>query len=209
MDGIFRTDPPRIEEIKTGFNIHELRRRLSGNPLEHPYCLQLLTYGYFYWLEYRVIPELRLHLVSTRTRESLDIALKLDLPVFEAWLDLRLNELLKDAQKAEKRSLRRRKLSVALTFPYETLRQGQDTLMQVIEEGMNEKRPMLLQAPAGLGKTIGVLYPVLKQALGRRFRNSILNVSRCGHITKSNTMRDSIMHMRSPQWQRRSRRQAG
>jgi len=167
MDGIFRTDPPRIEEIKTGFNIHELRHRLSGDPLEHPYCLQLLTYGYFYWLEYKVIPELTLHLVSTRKKESLDIALKLDFPVFEAWLDLRINELVKDAQKAKKRSLRRRKLAAALTFPYETLRQGQDTLMHVIEEGMNEKRPMLLQAPAGLGKTVGVLYPILKEALGR------------------------------------------
>jgi DNA excision repair protein ERCC-2 len=167
MDGIFRTDPPRIEEIKTGFNIHELRRRLSGDPLEHPYCLQLLTYGYFYWLQYNLFPELTLHLVSIRRRESLDLELKLDLPVFEAWLDLRLNELLEDVRKAEKRSLRRRKLAATLTFPYENLRQGQDKLMKVIEEGMNEKRPMLLQAPAGLGKTIGVLYPVLKQALGR------------------------------------------
>jgi DNA excision repair protein ERCC-2 len=166
MDGLFRTDPPRIEEIKTGFNIHELRRRLSGDPMGHPYCLQLLTYGYFYWLERRVVPELTLHLASTRRNESLDLALKLDLPVFEAWLDLRLKELLRDARKDQKRSLRRRKLGAALTFPYENLRQGQDRLMQAIEEGMSGKRPMLLQAPAGLGKTIGVLYPVLKQALG-------------------------------------------
>jgi DNA excision repair protein ERCC-2 len=83
--------------------------------------------------------------------------------VFEAWLDLRLNELVKDTRKAQKRSLRRRKLAATLTFPYENLRQGQDKLMYVIEKGMNEKRPMLLQAPAGLGKTIGVLYPVLKK----------------------------------------------
>jgi DNA excision repair protein ERCC-2 len=167
IDGIFRTDPPRIEEIKTGFNIHELRRRLSGDPLEHPYCLQLLTYGYFYWLEYKVLPELTLHLVSTRRRESLDLPLKLDLPVFETWLDLRLNELVKDTRKAEKRALRRRNMSSTLTFPYEKLRRGQDALMHGIDEGMNEKRPMLLQAPAGLGKTIGVLYPVLKEALSR------------------------------------------
>jgi DNA excision repair protein ERCC-2 len=188
IDGIFRTDPPRIEEIKTGFNIHELRRRLSGNPLEHPYCLQLLTYGYFYWLEYKVIPELTLHLVSTRTRESLDIALKLDLPVFEAWLDLRIKELVKDAQKAKKRSLRRRKLGAALTFPYENLRQGQDTLMQVIEEGMNEKRPMLLQAPAGLGKTIGVLYPVLKQALGRGQKVVYVTPKNSQHLAAENAV---------------------
>ena len=167
MDGIFRTDRPRIEEIKTGFNIHELQRRLSGDPLDHPYCLQLLTYGYFFWLEHQVVPDLTFHLVSTRTRESIDLALTLDLPVFEQWLDSRFQELVKEAEKAEKRALRRRKLASALSFPYESLRHGQDKLMRAIEEGMSEKRPMLIQAPTGLGKTIGVLYPVLKQALHR------------------------------------------
>src|SRR5512134_1031866 len=42
MDGFFRHDPPKIEEIKTGFSIRELARRLVVDPLEHPYCLQLL-----------------------------------------------------------------------------------------------------------------------------------------------------------------------
>jgi DNA excision repair protein ERCC-2 len=39
--------------------------------------------------------------------------------------------------------------------------------MHTIEEGMHEGRPMLIQAPTGLGKTVGVLYPVLKEALRR------------------------------------------
>jgi DNA excision repair protein ERCC-2 len=167
MDGIFRAGLPRIEEIKTGFNLHELRRRLSGKPLDHPYCLQLLTYGYIFWLERKVVPELTFHLVSTRTRESLDLALKLDIPAYETWLDLRLDELVKEAAQAEKRALRRRKLATAISFPYENLRQGQNELIELVEEGMAEKRPMLIQAPTGLGKTIGVLYPVLKQALSR------------------------------------------
>ncbi len=167
MDGIFRADLPRIEEIKTGFNLHELRRKLSGNPLDHPYCLQLLTYGYIFWLEHKVVPELTFHLVSTRTRESLDLSLTLDLPAYEAWLDLRLDELVKEAAQAEKRALRRRKLAAAISFPYENLRQGQSELIRLVEEGMAETRPMLIQAPTGLGKTIGVLYPVLKQALSR------------------------------------------
>ena len=32
---------------------------------------------------------------------------------------------------------------------------------------MRERRPLLIQAPTGLGKTAGVLYPVLKDALAR------------------------------------------
>jgi DNA excision repair protein ERCC-2 len=167
MDGIFRNDPPKIEEIKTGFNIRDLARRLSGNPLDHPYCLQLATYGYFHWLEYNVLPTLTFHLVSTRSRDFLDLDIVLDLPVYEKWLYLRLDELVKEAKKAEKRAFRRRKLASGFSFPYENERSGQIELMQTIEQGMKEQSPMLIQAPTGLGKTVGVLYPVLKESLGR------------------------------------------
>ena len=167
MDGIFRRDPPGIEEIKTAFNIRNLAQRLSGDPLLHPYCLQLLTYGYFTWLEHRVLPTLTFHLVSTRNRDSLDLVVTLDLPAYEKWLDLRLDELAAEAKKAEKRSFRRRKVAAGFTFPFENPRPGQIELMETIEQGMQEQRPMLIQAPTGLGKTAGVLYPVLKEALGR------------------------------------------
>ncbi len=39
--------------------------------------------------------------------------------------------------------------------------------MHSIEQGMQDGSPMLIQAPTGLGKTVGVLYPVLKEALSR------------------------------------------
>jgi len=167
MDGIFRNDPPRIEEIKTTFNIRELARALANNVLTHPYYLQLATYGYFTWLEHKVVPALSFHLASTRNRDSLDLDITLDLPAYEKWLDQRLDELVEEAGKAEKRALRRRKVAAGFSFPYETPRSGQIELMQTIEEGMQERRPMLIQAPTGLGKTVGVLYPVLKEALSR------------------------------------------
>ncbi len=167
MDGIFRHDTPRIEEIKTGFNIRDFFNRLSGNPVDHPYCLQLLTYGYFYWLENRVKPELFFHLVSSRNKDSLDLQLALDFPSYEMWLEARLDELVIDAVKAEKRAARRRNISTGFAFPFERPRSGQIELMQTITQGMNEQSRMLLQAPTGLGKTAGVLYPVLKEALTR------------------------------------------
>ena len=167
MDGIFRNDPPRIEEIKTGFNIRDLARRLLDNSLDHPYCLQLATYGYFFWLEHKMVPLLSFHLVSTRTRDALDIEQPLDLPSYEAWLDLRLDELVEEAKSSEKRALRRKKVAAGFSFPYETPRTGQIELMQTVEQGMQKKSPMLIQAPTGLGKTVGVLYPVLKEALAR------------------------------------------
>lgn len=167
MDGIFRHDPPKIEEIKTSFNIRELARRLTGDGMAHPYCLQLLTYGYFYWIEHRVLPVLSFHLVSTRTRESFDLELAFEMPAYEKWIELRLTELVLDAGKAEKRSQHRRKIAAAFPFPFERPRLGQVELMHAIEEGMEDRNPILIQASTGLGKTVGVLYPVLKETLGR------------------------------------------
>ena len=167
MDGIFRHDPPKIEEIKTSFNIRELAHRLAGNQMAHPYCLQLLTYGYFYWLEHGVLPVLCFHIVSTRTREYLDLELACDMPAYESWLEIRLDELVLDARRAEKRSCRRRKVAAAFPFPFEGARPGQLELMQTIGAGVQERAPMLIQAPTGMGKTVGVLYPVLKEALSR------------------------------------------
>jgi DNA excision repair protein ERCC-2 len=167
MDGLFRHDPPRIEEIKSGFNIHELARRLADSPLEHPYGLQLLSYGYFFRREQGVLPVLSFHLVSSRSGESRDLEIALDLPRYEAWLDARLAELVVEAKKAKQRAARRRRVAAGFAFPFSRARPGQIELMAEIEAGMAAGGPLLLQAPTGLGKTVGVLYPVLKEALGR------------------------------------------
>lgn len=167
MDGIFRHDPVKIEEIKSSFNVRELYRRLADNPMDHPYCLQLLTYGYFHWREHQVLPALSFHLVSSRSRESLDLELAFDIALYERWLELRLGELVEDARQAEKRVARRRKIAAGFTFPFPEPRPGQVELMHEIERGMAEGSRMLIQAPTGLGKTVGVLYPVLRESLGR------------------------------------------
>ncbi|MCM2278936.1 MAG: ATP-dependent DNA helicase [Oligoflexia bacterium] len=167
MDGFFETDPPRIEEIKSSFNIRELSRRLQDNPDDHPYCLQLKTYGYFHWLEHQIVPELNFHLVSTRKTETDDLPMKLDIPAYESWLERRLAELVEEARRSEKRAARRRKASAKFPFPFESPRPGQLELIREIEEGMKARQRMLVQAPTGLGKTAGVLYPSLKEALGR------------------------------------------
>jgi DNA excision repair protein ERCC-2 len=167
MDGIFRGETAHIEEIKTAFSITDLAGRLSGDPFGHPYCLQLLSYGYFLYLRQKVIPRLTFHLVSTRNSRTQDIELSLDIPAYEQWLELRLEELAVEAKREEKRAARRRKISGTFLFPFENPRPGQLEIVRTVEQAMAEKRPLLIQAPTGLGKTVGVLYPVLKEALGR------------------------------------------
>lgn len=167
MDGLFRHETPRIEEIKSSFNIRELAHRLECAPFNHPYCLQLLTYGYFYWREHRIVPALSFHLVSSRNNDSIDVPLTLDISLYEQWLDVRLDELVVEAGQAEKRAARRRKAASGLTFPFAHPRAGQIELMHTVEGFMKKSSPMLIQAPTGLGKTVGILYPVLKEALLR------------------------------------------
>ncbi len=166
MDGFFPGSTPKIEEIKSSFNVYALLHHLKESG-DHPYCLQLRTYGYLYWLKNGVIPALNLHLVSTRNGQALDLELELDANGYEEWLKSRLAELVEEARQDEKRIKRRAKAAEALVFPFERPRRGQAELIQTIEEGMEEGKSMLLQAPTGLGKTMGVLYPVLKEALSR------------------------------------------
>jgi DNA excision repair protein ERCC-2 len=167
MDGFLPAEKPLIEEIKSTFNIWELAKHLRVNKDTHPYCLQLQTYGYFHWLETGIKPDLNLLLVSTRNHETLDFDLQLNIGKYEAWLQRRLEEICQEVIRAEKRTKRRKELSKKLVFPFEKPRHGQVELIQTIEKSFNENKFLMLQAPTGLGKTIGVLYPALKEALGR------------------------------------------
>jgi DNA excision repair protein ERCC-2 len=129
--------------------------------------LQLRTYGYLHWKETGVEPELTFHLVSTRRAESRDLTLKLDRKGYEAWLKLRLSELEAQVKEARKREERRRRAGEKIAFPFPEPRSGQLELVARIEEGMVRGERLLLQAPTGMGKTAGVLYPVLKATLSR------------------------------------------
>ena len=193
MDGIFRSDPPVIEEIKTSFNIRELRRRLADQPLEHPYCLQLQSYGYFYWLENQVAPKLRFHLASSRNSESEEIEIPFNPAFYESWLESRLDELVLEAGKAEKRVARRKRIAADFPFPFEVPRPGQVELIQFIEDSMKgaeeEGSRHLIQAPTGLGKTAGVLYPSLKEALGRGQRVVYITPKNSQHLVAEDAMR--------------------
>lgn len=167
MDGFLEAKKPLIEEIKSTFNIWELSRILRTKKESHPYTLQLLTYGYLYWLKTKVKPDLNLILISSRNQETIEIDFRLDIESYEKWLDCRLEELHQEMIRAEKRTKRRKDLAHKLVFPFEKPRSGQVEFIQSIEEGFTKKDIMMLQAPTGLGKTIGVLYPSLKEALGR------------------------------------------
>ncbi len=167
MDGMIPGDEPWIEEIKSSFNVHELRKMIQERWDNHPYILQLQTYGYMHWRETGEEPKLSLHLVSSRNGESYDWEVNFNPVAYEKWLNRRMKELVEDARRAEKRTLRRKKMAETFPFPFEKPRGGQEELIATITDGLIQKKPMMIQAPTGLGKTVGVLYPALKEAMSR------------------------------------------
>lgn len=167
MDGFFPGSRPRIEEIKSSFNIFDLSKKIKEQRFDHSYFLQLVSYGYFYWKKEGVKPELSFEFVSSRRNERYAFEVYWSVKEYEEWLERRLNELVSEARLAEKRLKRRQKLSGNIPFPFSLPRKGQTELMSFIDKGIEEKKKMLIQAPTGMGKTIGVLYPMLKEALQR------------------------------------------
>ncbi|MBX9689341.1 MAG: DEAD/DEAH box helicase, partial [Candidatus Obscuribacterales bacterium] len=167
IDGIFDQHPVLIEEIKSTVNIHQLKAKLELNA-DHPYILQAKTYAYLYYKQHALIPELRLHLVSsTNKQQSEDFALKLDLQEYESWLEKRLQELQADMQKLEADIMRRIEIASKLEFPFKHAREGQLDLMASVENAIKERKHLLVQAATGLGKTMAISFPSLKEALAR------------------------------------------
>ena len=160
-------DPARnqLEEIKT------YRGRLESMPARHRHLhlAQLRVYGHLL-CQQRGITQLELALVyfdigtqaETLVRESAsatDLATHFALLCerFVAWA----------AQEAAHRQARDAAL-VALRFPHAAFRPGQRHLSETIFRANSSARCVLAQAPTGIGKTVGTLFPVLKAAPAQR-----------------------------------------
>lgn len=70
-------------------------------------------------------------------------------------------------QELEHRAARDRAL-VALRFPYTSFRQGQRELAEAVYRAARDERCLIAQAPTGIGKTIGTLFPLLKAVPGQK-----------------------------------------
>ncbi|MFG6433355.1 ATP-dependent DNA helicase [Roseateles sp. LYH14W] len=161
----YEADVNRLEEIKTIRGpvelIPENRRALHWAQLE--------TYGALIAAD-RGLAELELALVyvdadtqhETVIREkvnaaALQAAFEARCAQFEAWA----------AQEAAHRSARNTDLST-LPFPLRELRPGQRLLAEAVYRVAAHGRHLLAQAPTGIGKTLGTLYPLLRAMPGQR-----------------------------------------
>ena len=96
-------------------------------------------------------------LVETYSAAELQAFLELQCDRFLAWAE----------QEAAHRAARDAGLS-ALVFPYATFRTGQRQLAENVYKAAISGRTLLAQAPTGIGKTVGTLFPQLKAMPGQK-----------------------------------------
>ena len=156
-------DPDRnlLEEVKT------YRGQFTSVPDNHRHLAwaQLRVYGYLLCTQLD-LADVNLALVyfdigsqqetvlsETRTRADLAALFDDQCRRFVAWAERELAH----------RAARDAALT-ALRFPHAGFRPGQRQLAEAIFRANTGKRSLLAQAPTGIGKTIGTLFPVLKAA---------------------------------------------
>lgn len=165
VDGFIDGVVPIIEEIKSTVSKAELVARLKSDP-DHPYALQLATYAYIVYLDRQVIPRTRF-LITGNDDQYDEVEVPFDLGHYQPWLTRRLAELCELVAREEQNRLRRQEIADYLVFPFASPRPGQRELVDELFSDLKEREQILIQAPTGLGKTVGVVYPVLKEALTR------------------------------------------
>ena len=164
VDGFYSGSEPLFEEIKSAFDAPELIRRLRAQP-QHPYWLQLLTYLYIHFKNTGDIARGQLLVVSSRNKKETTLTIELDILAYETWLELRLAEVLTEATAFAQRKRRRKQLGNQLAFPFPTQRPGQAELQQLIAAAVPHHQHLIIEAPTGMGKTLAILLPTLRQSL--------------------------------------------
>jgi len=158
-----------VEEIKTTFQPAALLRDLAADEA-HLFAQQVRMYA---WLQGRgtgAPAACRLRVVSLLDETETLVPVAFEAEAFAAWVDAQLEALHARQVAALARAQARRLLGAGLAFPFPSLRPGQDRLADVVAQALAVKKPLLVQAPTGLGKTAAILFPALAKALAEDLR---------------------------------------
>ncbi|KAF0807140.1 rad3-related DNA helicase [Alcanivorax xiamenensis] len=154
----------RLEEIKT------FRGDLERQPANHRalHWAQLKIYGALLCRE-RGLDQVELALVY------FDVVKQKETPLREAheagalngFFEQHCERFLKWADRELAHRQARDQALTALAFPHARFRSGQRELAESVYQSACTGRPLLAQAPTGIGKTLGTLFPLLKAAPGQ------------------------------------------
>jgi DNA excision repair protein ERCC-2 len=156
-----------IEEVKSIHFDLELEALYRSEKLQR-HLYQLLLYAYFLSgqpdLEgFAFEPQLVLiDLVSGETRT---VDTEFDREKVGGTLQAHIRKLIEDLDAAAALRVAKRAFADTLEFPFEVVRPGQDAIISSVARAVWQRDSLLVSAPTGIGKTMAVLYPAVKQSL--------------------------------------------
>jgi len=172
LDGLYSGETDEIcEEIKTTFVPRRLRSALEqsmrrDDPEQfHPYILQALVYAWIRAQSEQGAVSARILLVDARTETEELIELSRPNARLADWIRVRAGQVVTQEISRRKFVARSKRLARDLKFPMPSFRPGQNDLISAVESACKSNGRLLVQAPTGLGKSIGVLFPAVRSGM--------------------------------------------
>jgi len=187
IDGIFNDDEskPIIEEIKT--TVKDLAY-LNNNP-NILHIAQLKFYSYII-AKQRGLESIKSKLTyfNIESKKILEIDNEYSVNELELYVKDLLNKYADWAGKINSYLLIRDESIQNLEFPFGEFRKGQRDLSKYVYRSIRDESDLFVQAPTGIGKTIGVIFPALK-AMERGFGDRIfyLTAKTIGRVVADKT----------------------
>ena len=155
----------QLEEIKT------YRGDLGRQPDNHRqlHWAQAKIYG---WLlcQARGLTELTLALIyfDIGTQEETALRIHASAAELEAFFNLQCSRFLAWAEQELAHRTGRNAALQAMSFPHAAFRPGQRLLSETVYKAAVSSRCLMAQAPTGIGKSIGTIFPILKAMPGQQ-----------------------------------------
>ncbi|MBV8517969.1 MAG: ATP-dependent DNA helicase [Acidobacteria bacterium] len=156
-----------IEEVKSLHFDLELEALYRSEKLQR-HLYQLLLYAYFLceqpdFADFVFAPQLVLiDLVSGDTKL---VDAEFDRARMRETLEASLAKLVENLETAAALRAAKQAFASALQFPFDGMRPGQDEIVSAVARGIWQRDALLISAPTGIGKTMAVLYPAIRQSL--------------------------------------------
>lgn len=156
-----------IEEVKSIHFDLELEALYRSEKLQR-HLYQLLLYSYFLSSQpdfegFTFAPQLAL--IDLVSGEAKIIDTEFDREKVETALHASLAKLVEDLEVSSALRHAKRAFADTLEFPFGGMRAGQEEIVSAVARGIWQRDALLISAPTGIGKTMAVLYPAVKQAL--------------------------------------------
>jgi len=156
-----------IEEVKSIHFDLELEALYRSEKLQR-HLYQLLLYAYFLSGQ----PELegfvfapQLVLIDLVSGEAKLVDTEFDRDRVAATLQASIAKLIEDLETAAALRVAKRAFADTLTFPFDVIRPGQEEIVSAVARAVYQRDSLLVSAPTGIGKTMAVLYPAVRQSL--------------------------------------------